>query len=137
MNYQVYKKETEGKPLKFKIEFAYQIIKFRTKFGLKKLWFAFLWIVLKFSYRFIEYARKFNQPYYDKQIVVLYQQTRIRQSFEFKEKIVSLGKGEEHVKMLLIETENGDMRVKLDRQDYPNLYSDTIKPKKNGTKAKK
>ena len=35
------------------------------------------------------------------------QQTRIRQSFEFKEKIVSLGKGQDHVKMLLIETENG------------------------------
>jgi len=127
MNYQVYKKETEGKELKFKINFAYEIIKFRTKFGLKKLWFSFLWLILKFSYGFIQYARKYNQPFYDKKVVELYQDTRKRQSFTFKEKVISLGKGEEHVKMLLIENPNGEMRVKLDREEYPELYKKNTK----------
>jgi len=127
MNYKVYKAETKGKPFKFKLEFAYQIIKFRIKFGLKKLWFSCLWLVLKFSYWFIQYAQKFNQPFYDKQIVVLYQETKERQSFQFKEKVVSLGKGKEHVKMLLIETEKGELRVKLDREEYPELYKNKTK----------
>lgn len=108
--------------IKYKVNLFLAFLWAHVKFGSRKLWFTLWYWLLQFSYWFIEFSAKKNQDYYDAQVFKLYQKVRTRKAFTFKEKIMQAGKGAPHVKILMIETEQGTIRVEIKKQDHPELF---------------
>jgi hypothetical protein len=75
-----------------------------------------------FAFWIIGMVQKWNQEYYDKNIVYLYQKTRVRKAFSFKIKSVGMGKGNRNIKLIMIETEVGKIEVKLSKEKQPHLF---------------
>ena len=93
-----------------------------------KLWWLVLtkWISM-LAFAIIAKVRVWNEKYYDKNIVYLYQDVRRKQAFNFKMKVVG-AKGKKHLQVLMIETAVGIINVEITKDKYPHLF------KENGEK---
>lgn len=93
---------------------------------LLRFWYKITWFYRKkisiLAFYIIERTATWNQNYYDGKIKNLYVNVRTKESFQLKEKFVSLGKGHQQVKMLLLETPERTITITLDRINYPNIY---------------
>ena len=89
-----------------------------------KIWWLVItkWISM-FAFWIIGFVSKWNQDYYDKNIVYLYQAARRKRAFKFKMKIVG-SKKNRHLQVLMIETETGTIKVDITKEQYPHLYKE-------------
>jgi len=86
-------------------------------------------IITIMCFKIIRTSEKWNKNYYDSKIEDLYISVSKKKAFLMKERIIDAGKGSQHVKMLLMKTEQGDMQIILRKQDYPDIYEMTKKSK--------
>jgi len=85
-----------------------------------------------YAFKIVLWSRKHAQENFDKNIIEFYKAVRRKQAFVFKTKIISAGKGIKHYKILLVETPNHTIEVKVahegtedyTKHDYVNKPQD-------------
>lgn len=86
------------------------------------IWFVLTKWISMFAFWIIGFVDKWNQEYFDKNIVYLYQRSKKKKAFEFKVKVLNMGKGNRNVKLVMIETETGVIDIKLSKEKEPHLF---------------
>lgn len=101
------------------------LVKF--KFWRIKTWSNITWYfkryLAEFAFYIVEKVKNWHPQYYDDKIKNLYISVKTKESILLKEKIISLGKGEKQVKLLLIETPERTIKIKLEKVNFPNIYT--------------
>ena len=106
-----------------RINNAYTVFKYNVKVFFLKYQWKLMGFISKLAFKVIKKTAVWNPDFYDQNIIHLYQSVRKKQAFTFKEKIVGMKKGEQHIKLLLIETPDRNIEIKLSKLDHPELYN--------------
>ncbi len=116
--------------IKFNINKFFAEVWLQYRLFMLKIWWLFItkWISMLAFYT-IQKVRKWNEKYYDKNIVHLYQDVRRKQAFKFKMKVVGK-KGQRHLQVLMIETQTGNISVEITKEKFPHLYNNDGTDKK-------
>jgi len=108
--------------LKYRLNWLGIKLKYNVKFTLAMFrQFLTKWLSM-FAFWIIGFTEKWNKPYYDKNIIYLYQSVREKKAFTFKMKMMNMGKGNTNVKVLMIETEKGTIKIDITKEKYPHLF---------------
>jgi len=97
-------------------------VKYRIRAILKKIMWVFRRYLSELAFWVIGFVKNWNPEYYDENVVHLYQSVRKKKAFTFKEKIMSMGKGQRNVKVLMIETEKNIIKIELTPEKYPKIF---------------
>ena len=110
-------------------EIVFKLNRFGIKVGFYlKLWYSkFIWLFLTkwisiAAFWIVRHIKKWNQTYYDKNIVYLYQKVMVRKAFSYKIRRIGMGKGNRNLVVILIEDEQGVKTIELTKEHNPNLF---------------